>query len=1128
MAGLRPNRAQGRSLIYVLLTLILLLGGLPAHRSAWQGTSELHTLFETVATVLGFVTGAMALVRYYTKKNAMFLLLGSGFLGGALLDGYHAAVTSSFFAGHTPSALSTLTAWSGVMSRVFMSLLMCASLLAWRREKLRPAGVRIKEIPVYLIVGIWTIISFFCFALVRLPPPFHPNHLIHRPADFVPALFFALATLGYLWKGEWKTDDFEHWLVLSLILYAVGHMGYMSFYSRIFDTQFFVAHGLKILGHIFVLTGLFISMFSIFKSETRSTTDLLWVNQSLATQIVEREHIEEELQRAHNDMEERVRARTSDLGKANTALEAEIALRGGAEEALSHERSILRSLIDNVPNFLYVKDRQSKFVVANLYCARRLGLETPADLLGKSDFDLYPQRLAAGFYKDDQAVIRSGEPLINREEIVVDYRGNAICVLSTKVAIRGNHGQITGLAGVGIDITDQKRAEGELRDSRELCMLLLDSIPEAVYGIDLKGNCTFCNPACVRLLGYEKAADLLGKNMHDLAHYARPDGTLYPVEECHIYEAFRQGHGTHRDDEVLWRGDHTSFPVEYWSHPMHRSKDVIGTVVTFVDITERRQAEQALREAGEAAEAASRAKGEFLANMSHEIRTPMNGVIGMTELALDTQLTQEQRGYLNLVKSSAESLLILLNDILDFSKIEAGKLDMEIIEFNLRDCLDDIIKAVSLRAHEKGLELACHILPEVPDALLGDPTRLRQIVINLLGNAIKFTSHGEVLLRAEPELETENEAILHFSVTDTGVGIPSDKQASIFEAFTQADNSTNRKYGGTGLGLSICSRLVEMMGGRMWLESKAGHGSTFHFSARFQFQKASSSKNVTVGLDEVPHVAVLIVDDSATNRRILKEMLLGWDMRPVETGNGRSALDLLKQAATGKSTFSLVLLDSQMPEVDGFQVAEQMRRDPQLASTTVVMLTSAGLRGDAGRCRELGIQAYLPKPIKGSDLLAAIRTVLGSPGRAKLPPALVTTHSLRESRKHLKILLAEDNRVNQLLATRLLEKGGHTVVLAETGTAALEDLGKQSFDLVLMDVQMPEMDGLEATASVRLQEQSTGKHIPIVAMTAHAMVGDKDRCLQAGMDAYISKPLSVKDLFATIEGLFPDPESTSV
>ncbi|MGB6678782.1 MAG: response regulator [Terriglobales bacterium] len=1127
MAVLQPSHARKRSLIYAFFTVALLLGGLPAHRSAWQGTAELHTLLETIATVLGFVTGAMALVRYYTKKSAMFLLLGSGFLGGALLDGYHAAVTSSFFAGDTPSALSTLTPWSGVMSRVFMSLLVCASLLAWRQEKSRSAGITIKEGPVYLIVGIWTVVSFFCFALLHLPPPFHPHHLVHRPADFVPAFFFALAAIGYLWRGAWKTDDFEHWLVLSLILCAIGHMGYMSFYSQIFDTQFLVAHGLKILGHIFVLIGLFISMFSIFKSEARSASDLLQVNQSLEAQIAEREKIEKELQRAHDNMEERVRARTADLGKANTSLEAEISLRSGAEEALSQERSILRSLIDNVPNFLYVKDRQAKFVVANLYCARQLGLDRPEDLLGKSDFDLYPQPLAAGFYKDDQDVILSGEPLLNREEVVVDHHGNSICVLSTKVPIRGNRGQITGIAGVGIDITEQKRAGAELRDSRELFMLLLDSIPEAVYGIDLKDNCTFCNPACVRLLGFQEAGDLLGNNMHDLAHYARPDGTLYPVEECHIYEAFRRGHGTHRDDEVLWRSDHTSFPVEYWSHPMYRDGAIIGTVVTFVNITERKQAEQILRETSEAAEAASRAKGEFLANMSHEIRTPMNGVIGMTELALDTELTQEQRGYLNLVKSSAESLLGLLNDILDFSKIEAGKLDMETIEFNLRDCLDDTIKAVSLRAHEKGLELACHILPEVPDALLGDPTRLRQIVTNLLGNAIKFTAKGEVLIRVEAERETESEAILHFAVTDTGVGIPLDKQASIFEAFTQADNSTTRKYGGTGLGLSICSRLVEMMGGRMWLESKSGQGSIFHFSAAFSLQKTSPSTAVSIGLEGLRDLSVLIVDDSATNRCILKEMLLGWQMRPVETGSGRSAMDALKRAVADGAAFSLVLLDAQMPEVDGFQVVEEMRQDPQLSGATVVMLTSAGLRGDAARCRELGIQAYLPKPIKRSDLLEAIQSVLSSPGRTKQTSGLVTVHSLRESRRHLQILLAEDNRVNQLLATRLLEKAGHAVVLAETGAAALEALEKRSFDLVLMDVQMPEMDGLEATASVRLREQSTGKHIPIIAMTAHAMVGDKDRCLQAGMDAYISKPLSVKDLFATIEHLFPTSVESS-
>jgi PAS domain S-box-containing protein len=1123
MEGLRPNRARGRSLVYALLTLVLLVGAAPAHRAAWQGNAELHTLAETIATVLGLVTGAMALVRYYTKKSGMFLLLGSGFLGGALLDGYHATITSSFFAGHTPSALSSLTPWSGVMSRVFMSLLMCASVVAWKAEKLRPAGYRIKESVVYWLVGTWTAVSFLIFAQVRLPPPFHPSHLIHRPADFVPALFFALAVVGYLWKGWWKTDDFEHWLVLSLILCAVGHMGYMSFYGRVFDAQFFIAHALKILGHIVVLTGLFISMFSIFKSETKSATDLLQANQTLATQIAEREQIEEELRRAHDDMEERVRLRTVALGRANEALEAEIALRGGAEEALSKERSMLRSLIDNVPNFLYIKDTQARFVVANLHCARQLGLKTPEDLLGRSDFDLYPQPLAAAFYEDDQNLIRSGLPLINREEMGVDYQGNATRILSTKVPIRDKDGRITGIAGVGIDITHRKRAEAELRASRELFRLLLDSIPEAVYGIDMLGMCTFCNPSCVRLLGYQEAADLLGQNLHDLIHHTRPDGTPYPVEECHIYEAFRRGHGTHRDDEVLWCRDGTSFPAEYWSHPLQRDGNVIGTVVTFVNITERKQAEQVLQEAREAAEAANRAKSDFLANMSHEIRTPMNGVIGMTELALDTELTPEQRGYMDLVKSSAESLLTLLNDILDFSKIEAGRLDTEIIDFNLRDSLDDSMKAVSLRAHEKGLELACHILPEVPDALRGDPTRLRQIVINLIGNAIKFTSQGEVLIRVETLEETESEAMLHFSVTDTGVGIPLEKQASIFEAFTQADNSTTRKYGGTGLGLSISSRLVEMMGGRMWLESEAGRGSAFHFSAHFQLQRAPTSAPASIGLERLRDVSVLIVDDNASNRRILKEMVLVWQMRAVEADSGRSALAHLKSAAAEGRAFSLVLLDAQMPDVDGFQVAERMSQDPEMATSVLIMLTSAGLRGDGARCRELGVMAYLRKPVKRSDLLEAIKTVLNSASRPEQVPTLVTLHSLREGRAHLKILLAEDNRVNQVLAVRLLEKRGHTVVLVETGAAALEALEKQPFDLVLMDVQMPEMDGLEATASVRQHEKITGKHIPIVAMTAHAMVGDKERCLQAGMDAYISKPLSVKDLFATIENLFEVP-----
>jgi CheY-like chemotaxis protein len=428
---------------------------------------------------------------------------------------------------------------------------------------------------------------------------------------------------------------------------------------------------------------------------------------------------------------------------------------------------------------------------------------------------------------------------------------------------------------------------------------------------------------------------------------------------------------------------------------------------------------------------------------------------------------------------------------------------------------------LAFAAHRKGLELACHVLSNVPEALYGDPARLRQIVVNLVGNAIKFTSQGEVIVRVETEEETETEAVLHFAVTDTGIGIPAEKQSSIFEAFTQADSSMTRKFGGSGLGLAISSRLAAMMGGRIWVESELARGSTFHFAARFGVQKNPPGKHALIGSELLRGLAVLVVDDNATSRRILEEMFLGWKMRPRSTDGGHAALALLAQAKSEGAPFALVLLDAQMPQMDGFQVAEVIRHDPQLAESVVIMLTSAGLRGDAARCRELGIQAYLPKPIKRNDLLDAVKTVLGAQIRNLDHLPLVTAHSLRERRGHLRILLAEDNLVNQTFAVRVLEKKGHQVVVVETGSAAVETSGKQLFDLVLMDVQMPVMDGLSATAAIRVREKTTGQHIPIVAMTAHAMVGDKERCLQAGMDGYVCKPVQIDELFAVIESLVP-------
>jgi PAS domain S-box-containing protein len=659
------------------------------------------------------------------------------------------------------------------------------------------------------------------------------------------------------------------------------------------------------------------------------------------------------MRRSAADLEQRVQERTA---------------------ALDQERYLLHTLMDTVPDAIYFKDQASRFLRISKALATRFGLKDSSEAIGRTDADFFSQEHAEEALADERELLRTGNPVIGKEEKETWPDGRETWVATTKLPLRDQNGRIVGTFGISREITDQVHAR------------------------------------------------------------------------------------------------------------------------------------EALRAAKEAAESANRAKSAFLASMSHEIRTPLNGVIGLTELLLDTPVNKSQREYLQMMRESGETLLSVINDILDFSKIEAGKLDLERAEFDVRELVGDTAKSLGFRAYKKGLELACDIASDVPQIVVGDACRLRQILINLVGNAIKFTQNGEVVLRVDRQSQANNCVLLHFAVSDTGIGIPKDKLSAVFDAFVQADSSLARRHGGTGLGLAIASRLVELMGGRVWAESEVGRGSTFHFTTRFVLPESDGAAPAPPAISSLIGLRVLIVDDNPTNSRILLDMLTSWGMRPTALQDSNTALQHLHDATVSGSPYALVLTDCHMPDMDGFTLAARIKHEQILGSTVVMMLTSGGGPDDVVRCEELGISAYLRKPIKQSELFDAIALAM----RVDLSSCTATESLISEpapQTRPLRILLAEDSLVNQKLVVSLLEKWGHSTVVANTGKEAIAAVEAQSFDLILMDVQMPEMDGFEATAAIRDWEKAAGTHIPIVAMTAHAMKGDRERCLAAGMDDYVAKPI---------------------
>jgi len=829
--------------------------------------------------------------------------------------------------------------------------------------------------------------------------------------------------------------------------------------------------------------------------------------------ITERKRAEEEIRELNDTLERRVEERTEQL---ETAV---------GEIRESEER--FQSILDNYTAVVYVKDVEGRFLMVNRQFENLFHF-TREEIAGKTEYEVFPKEVAETFQANDRRALEAGSPL-ELEEIAPLEDGLHV-YNSIKFPLLDSDGIPYAVCGISIDITERKRAEEALRQSQERYGSLFQSNPDAVYELDGEGRFVSVNQAMQEISGYG-IEDLKGTTSGD---YIVPE---YRESAIQHFAAARSGTSQDYETAITHKDGHR-VEIAMTHLPIYVGDKIVGVYGIAKDITQRKQVEKEIRELNEnlearvwkrttqlqdtvheledarlAADAANRAKSEFLANMSHEIRTPMNGVIGMTEILLDTELTYEQRDFAETVKFSGENLMIILNDILDFSKIEAGKMNIETIDFDLRTAIEGVASLLAERAHEKNLEIASLIEYDVPTALRGDPGRIRQVLTNLLGNAIKFTEEGEVVLRVEPGEKANSTTMVRFSVSDTGIGMTPEQKEKVFGSFSQADTSTTRRYGGTGLGLAISKQLVELMGGRIWAESEPGAGSTFFFELPLEKQSESVKGGAAGSRDDLRGLKVLIVDDNSTNRQILREQTASWDMVSGSAERGAEGLSMLRAAAADGEPYDVAILDMQMPEMDGMELARRIRGDSSISSTILILLTSMGRRGDGREAREAGVSAYLTKPAKQSELYDTLAAVTRSAEEEST--RLITRHSLREMKaeRSARVLLAEDNEVNQKVAVRMLERLGYRVDVAEDGLEALDAMSRHEYVAVLMDVQMPNMNGYETTVEIRRGESERGgRHTPIIAMTANAMQGDREKALEAGMDDYVPKPVKPKQL----------------
>ncbi|WP_162276066.1 response regulator [Roseimaritima ulvae] len=801
-----------------------------------------------------------------------------------------------------------------------------------------------------------------------------------------------------------------------------------------------------------------------------------------------------------------------------------------------------RNLLDSLPLALVVKNLRGERIFVNRFYLDLHKIRADA-VLGKTDFQLFPADIAEQFTADDRFVIDNEQVVQSTEQLPLND-GRMRWIERIKGPARDVEGNIIGVQLLFWDVTERKRIEAELDEERYLLHSLLDNLPDAIYFKDRESRFRRVSMGMAKKFGWASPSDAIGKTDADVftsehADQAREDELR--IMETRIPIVARIEKETWPDRDDTWCSS-TKLPL------CDGKGQVVGTFGMSRDITDLKRIEFQLREARDAADAANAAKSQFLANMSHEIRTPMNGILGMAELLTKTSLDQRQADYVGLIQQSGQSLLRLLNDILDFSKIEAGHLELEVTPFSLSESVARAMQMLAVRAETQGIDLACRIHPGLPPVVEGDPTRLRQVIVNLAGNAIKFTEQGEVVVQVEP-IEPPSSAEewgaasgtdsadtpgtgnasevrtlwIRVSVRDTGIGIAADKLETIFQAFTQADASTTRRFGGTGLGLAISARLVQLMDGQLAVESEPGVGTTFQFTLPLRIGDARQAPlDLQTAIQDLAQLPVLVVDDESTNRRVLIELLEYWEMKPTAVNSAQQAMELLCQAAERGEPFRLGLFDMMMPDTDGLMLTEQVRRNPLLKELPVIMLSSMAHGADLERCRRAGISHYLLKPFVHSELLNAILTELDA-GPAKPP----TEEPPPMPQGNLRILLVEDGVVNQRVATELLGLRGHRVTLAENGREAVEMWHPNRFDLVLMDLQMPEMDGFEATRAIRQREQQSNVRTPIIAMTARVMPDDRRLCVEAGMDGYIAKPVDPDKLDDVLAG-YHSPATESI